>query len=706
MQDASGLCVINIGPTWQSHKTGRSVESQTMAKMTIESGMQTQAGSAGKKDPYAAPSSSKDADGGEHGHRLSVAIGTDDRIGSGDNGFITARPDGSQFVYQIKNYPGGGHYDEGELAKFLSANYKGLLADLKSITKSSAFDGYEPGWKDKSSVGARLLSTFPSVIYLQGTLSQAASAASAGASSKPHHQAVPLQVTGVSWNAAGALVGASYGRVDSYTWSTSNGFIAVWPAAGHYQSRKPQQQEDGADKDKNAASAAAAVSATAASSETKPLALLETDAFATCVAFHPTVSTLLAAGTFSGEVILYDISATDDQSGTSARLLFSNFGTTQGANYGDSHYSGGGSKAGGAGGGGGAGAAGGGSGSVTAKDPINKLVWIEDSTRVESRESHRYLLCAASSDGSVAFWSVLNRFSDPVALGLLQNRRHGPLGVLSVAFASAGGQRRVPKSDAAMVLATDSGDVVRGKVPPYVAAKAAAAAATSASASAAQPQRVAGMNDTDFAGEGHKHSGPANAIDTSPFFRNVFLSCSSDGSVRVFSLLDMQHKLALVPSPDTKHFLYGAAFSPVRPGVIATCSRNSQVHLYDLAQSRVEPAFTVKKAGTEDSAVLCLGWSAQGSYFATGDARGCVRVWNVAAALCETTEVERLAIRQAATSGGGGGGLTDSPGKLQAKKEANDPLSHSALETGRFATEASSAGTNTDPLQLLYGFAA
>ncbi len=246
-----------------------------------------------------------------------------------------------------------------------------------------------------------------------------------------------------------------------------------------------------------------------------------------------------------------------------------------------------------------------------------------------------------------------------------------------------------------MVVATDSGDIARAKVPPRAPGPLTAAA------------RAAGLNDTELF---EPHSGPASAVDASPFFRNVFLSCSSDGAIRLYSLLDMQHKLALVPSPETKHFLYGAAFSPARPGVIAACSRASQVHLYDLAQSRVKPAFTLDRAGSEDSAVLCLAWAGSGSFLATGDAKGCVRVWSIATALCETTELERAAVRHAerssntsAAAAGASAAGAGSSAKEGDPSFAVPALTQSMLLAGRGVAEHGAAAS-ADPVQVLLGF--
>jgi WD40 repeat protein len=187
-----------------------------------------------------------------------------------------------------------------------------------------------------------------------------------------------------------------------------------------------------------------------------------------------------------------------------------------------------------------------------------------------------------------------------------------------------------------------------------------------------------------------------------------------------------------VPSPDTKHFLYAASFSPSRPGVIAACSRSSQIHLFDLAESRVKPAFTVDRAGTEDSAVLCMGWSSSGASFATGDAKGCVRVWSVTSSLCETTELERYAMRYAERKLNNNNN-NNSPGRNNNNNAAstnnavsnpdggeddgrlggfeNGALTQSMLLAGRGAAmiDASSSGgagghQHVDPVQMLFGF--
>lgn len=750
MQSISGLCVISVKSTWQSAKNKKDISIQTQHLSTMESGVQTQ--SAGTAEDEA--------------HRMNACEGTDDRVA-----VPSASPAGSGWAYT------GDHYDEHEVATFLSSIHADLARELKQLSKSSAFDNYEPGWKEKSTVGAKLVKTFPSVVFLDGGKNQggggmtsASSNSSAGSSSNQQ----PLQVTGISWNASGALVAAAYGRVDSYTWSTGNGFVAVWPAAApvvtataasssgadgegvgvggvgasvgtgvgsgagkEYDGgaaadggRSSKKKSSSSKTDRGSASVASPLLAggngnSDAKTEVEgPLILLETDAFATCVAFHPTVPTLVAAATFSGEILLWDISSTDDASASSVKPLCSNFGSHQQGGQSSSSSSSPTSSS--------IAAAGNSttSASVTNKDPINKLVWIQNPR--EPRESHKYLLCSAASDGTIAFWTPGNKFAEPVGLGTLQNRRRATLGVQSLAFlstaisssggASAGGGgssaagKRIPTQEAPMVMATDSGDVVRGKVPPkatVIPTTASASKATASTASAKtspQQQQAVPLNNTEFF---ESHSGPTNAIDASPFFRNIFLTCSSDGSIRLYSLLDMQHKLALVPSPDTKHFLYSASFSPIRPGVIATCSRSSQIHIFDLTESRVKPAFTIDRAGTEDSAVLCLGWSSHGSSFATGDAKGCIRIWSVASSLCETTELERFAIRHAEKQQKQQQqqGASSSPSKQktqqldggEAESKFDIALTQSMLIAGK-GDAAGSGGNHADPVQMLFGF--
>jgi WD repeat-containing protein 34 len=115
--------------------------------------------------------------------------------------------------------------------------------------------------------------------------------------------------------------------------------------------------------------------------------------------------------------------------------------------------------------------------------------------------------------------------------------------------------------------------------------------------------------------------------------------------------LEKHHLAAVEPSLESTHYIYGAQFSPSRASVFAAVSRNSNLYLYDLQESRTKPAVTVE-AGIDGAPALCLAFNhADPSLLVTGDARGGVRLWKLSGQLQEATDLERAAIRQVENRG-------------------------------------------------------
>jgi len=85
-----------------------------------------------------------------------------------------------------------------------------------------------------------------------------------------------------------------------------------------------------------------------------------------------------------------------------------------------------------------------------------------------------------------------------------------------------------------------------------------------------------------------KHMGPVLGITCSPFVKRIFLSCSSDGSIRMYDILN--HKPVLIFEPGYNEYLLDVSWSPFRPAVFATASNVGNVYIYDLAFSKTTPA--------------------------------------------------------------------------------------------------------------------
>lgn len=359
-----------------------------------------------------------------------------------------------------------------------------------------------------------------------------------------------------------------------------------------------------------------------------PHQTMELDSYATNVAFHPVLPAMLAVGTYNGEIALWSVSVGDE-----AVKLMSSLGSEN-----------------------------------APKEPVLRIQWLQNAQ--ETREAHRYVLCSASQDGKILFWATNNKFSDPLASYEILNRKRNVVGVQAMAFVhtSAGlsskGRAIPPGLENLMLLGVESGEVFRTK-PGVTSAVRQGAAATSSLALEVDHYDA--------------HRGPVNALDCSPFFRNLFLTSSSDGSIRLYSTLERGPVATLEPSVESRHYMYEAQFSPFRAAVLAAVSRSGNLHIYDLEQTRTRPIFSAQ-AGTDGAAVFALAFNRSSTgQLATGDSKGRVALWQLSSELTQMTELERAAVRHAEAS----------------RKES---------EAAGGSPQAASAASTSDPVRLLFGF--
>jgi len=80
------------------------------------------------------------------------------------------------------------------------------------------------------------------------------------------------------------------------------------------------------------------------------------------------------------------------------------------------------------------------------------------------------------------------------------------------------------------------------------------------------------------------HYGPVTSISFSPFNKRLFLTCSTDGSIRLY---DIQEKRATATfEPSFGEYLNCVAWSPFRAAVFAAVSNTGSLYIYDLVQSK------------------------------------------------------------------------------------------------------------------------
>jgi len=83
--------------------------------------------------------------------------------------------------------------------------------------------------------------------------------------------------------------------------------------------------------------------------------------------------------------------------------------------------------------------------------------------------------------------------------------------------------------------------------------------------------------------------GPVQAIACSPFQKRIFLSCSSDGAIRMYDIIESR-PIAIF-EPGYTEYLLDVAWSPFRPTVFASLTNTGTVYIYDLILSKQVPSY-------------------------------------------------------------------------------------------------------------------
>ncbi|KAI0048122.1 WD40 repeat-like protein [Auriscalpium vulgare] len=133
----------------------------------------------------------------------------------------------------------------------------------------------------------------------------------------------------------------------------------------------------------------------------------------------------------------------------------------------------------------------------------------------------------------------------------------------------------------------------------------------------------------------HEHTREVFGVDWSNIQKDQFVSCCWDGTVKLWN---PEHPRALTTLQAHHACVYQALFSPHHPGLLATCSTDGTVRLFDLRAPALAPssnaftaplaapALTVPASGTE---VLALDWNKyRPLVLASAGIDKAVRVWD------------------------------------------------------------------------------
>ncbi|KAK2156882.1 hypothetical protein NP493_1930g00018 [Ridgeia piscesae] len=316
----------------------------------------------------------------------------------------------------------------------------------------------------------------------------------------------------------------------------------------------------------------------------KPDTVIDLSSCLLCVACHPKQPSLIAGATFNGEVMVWDTSREDE-------TLVATSGISD-----DTH-----------------------------REPVYKLQW------VAATDSKKYNLVSVGGDGRILVWHMSSRKqtlklvdgfillteSLPRKERLTARRGDKEMAVTSLTFS--------PNDETTFLVGSDSGGIFKCSTKTK---------GTPASRDVQCSIPLQSPVTFSFA----SHKGPVYSVDFSHFHRNLFLSCSTDKSVRIYTVLQSEPVLTLEPGAE---YLYSAKWSPVRPLLFAVGAHDGTLLIYDLRQNRATPTLRLD-AGAKKEPVFSVEFShAQPQLLATGDAAGNVAIWRLNSELTQQQNHEQ-----------------------------------------------------------------
>ncbi|DBA85408.1 TPA: WD repeat-containing protein 34 [Trebouxia sp. C0005] len=370
--------------------------------------------------------------------------------------------------------------------------------------------------------------------------------------------------TSVSWSSTGQGIAVSYGRFDVEGWCLQPGRLCTWNLARtNFDPNKPE-------------------------------VTLEVDSCLQCCAYHPQQAGLIAGGSYTGDVYVWDLSQEGD---------FQVFKSTLSAS---SH-----------------------------QEPVTAVSWhsgsADDSLHNGGEDAD--VLISLGSDGRLLMW---RRQTAELLYGFELMWQHPDTRkmVLWGGTCMALPQQGFQQQPLGCLVGSEGGAVFRCSLDSNAAARQAFAQAVGA-----QQKGLVGSAIKSLVCQ---HAGPVHALSASPFDPNLALSCGLDGQARICSILLRQPLLELAPSDK---YLFAAQWSPTRPMVIAIGTGDGRVFLYDLMHNLERPVRILDVCGSAQP-VYGLVFNVQApELFATTDQQS-VKVWNLQEGLTKQRAKERQALNR------------------------------------------------------------
>eukprot|EP00397_Hematodinium_sp_SG-2012_P037886 GEMP01041141.1.p1 GENE.GEMP01041141.1~~GEMP01041141.1.p1 ORF type:complete len:534 (+),score=85.36 GEMP01041141.1:169-1770(+) len=389
-----------------------------------------------------------------------------------------------------------------------------------------------------------------------------------------------LPTAALCWNITGSIVAASFGNIYTCGWSEApeSGEVHVWRCF----------------RDKHELKV------------TPP-----SNSLVLCLAFHPIKPSLLAGGSYNGEVTLWDVSSPQDPQLASSDI-----------------------------------------GEYLHRDAVHAMEW----------QVNRLITLGA--DGKLLFWDIELNFQYPSRGFLVCSKKVDAFAGRALSVSSrddnamfcVGSETGLiykgvhpPRTTTGQQIANwrpcalkvlDEIGIQRYKIQTHVEAYASRIGVKEITAETLFNSKLdpSLLFPPAKITELEPHQGPVQMLSFSPFHRKLMLSCSFDGSLRLFDVTSPRPMYVWYPySHGVSIPISSVSWSHSRPLVFACCSEKStQVNIYDLVDKKREPSLVIDLPHAARGAIRVAFNPVQHGVLAIGDYTGRLYLYRLPSSLTET----------------------------------------------------------------------
>jgi len=374
--------------------------------------------------------------------------------------------------------------------------------------------------------------------------------------------------TALDWNSSGTIIASSYGSYNHENWCKHQGYINLWSLS--------QRNFD----------------------PNKPSYTLEVPSCIMTIQWHPKLPSYLVGGLFNGDIVIWNINNQMDDT-----LILKSI---------QSEY--------------------------THQEPVASLSWISSSFIELTERDNQYNILSIGNDGKILIWEIQKTFIYPKLMSNLFmnyiprtirevniNIKKGiPLGATDISFSCERNDELIVTTEPGYIMKCNLRRFIQ--LPKPIIEKDVFSNDSSSMIIQQSSEAIQTINPTDF--HYTRHVGPIQNVECSPFHRSLFLTCGSDGTVRLYSFF--QTTPLIIIEPPVKYSPTVVKWLNSRPSVFAIGSDNGNIYFYDLQKSSFIPV-NVIEASTKP--IISLNFNDNRvhniPYMASVDQDNVIKIWKL-----------------------------------------------------------------------------